>query len=264
MLKKILITLGFLMVTAGLVFVSSCAFCESQARQDVTVEFQGRYWVTDLDTEAKVVESNVGAKFDFKTDLGIGDEDFPEGRIIWHIGPNNKIRLGYTQVDYSGDQSISRTIEFKGQSYTSGAQVKSDLDITYLRFGWLWQFVDLFDGGMKFGTILEAKGILADVSLDAPALTIKESEEFFGVLPTVGVTLDINPVKKMNLFAEISGISAGDYGYFFDAEAGIKILPFKNLDIVGGYRMIDIEAEDDPDFFQAQISGPFLAATLKF
>ena len=253
MFKRILLIVAFLAIMVGLVFA-----------QDVKVEFEGRYWIADLDAEAKVEESNVGAKFDFKQDLGIGDEDFPEGRVIWHIGPNSKLRFAYTQVDYSGDKEVIRTIEFKGQSYTAGVQVKSGLDIQYLRFGWLWQFIDLADGSIKLGTVVEAKGILADVSLNAPSLSISESEEFFALLPTAGIVLDINPTKKVNLFAEISGFYAGDYGYFFDAEAGVKIVPFKNFSIVGGFRIIDIKAEDAPDFVKVEITGPFLGATLRF
>ena len=253
MFKKVLAGVCFLIIAVGLAFA-----------QDGKLEFEGRYWIADLDAEAKAVESNLGAKFDFKSDLGMQDEDFPEGRIIWHTGPNSKLRLAYTQVDYSGDKEVTRTIEFEGQSYTAGTRVKSGLEIQYLRLGWIWQFIDIADGAIKLGPVIEAKGIIADVSLDAPTLNINESEEFLGGLPTAGIALDINPTKKINLFGEISGFHAGDYGYFFDAEAGLKVMPFKNLSIVAGYRIIDINAEDDPDFLEMQIEGPFVGGTLRF
>ena len=232
----------------------------------VKVEFEGRYWITDLTAKAKVTESGIGTDIDFKADLGLKDEDFPDLRFTWYTGPKSKLRLAYAQVAYSGDKNIDRTIEFGGETYTVGTRVITDLDVKYLRLGWAWQFINIAKGKVKFGTLLEAKGILVDISLDAPNLPtpIKESEKFVGGLPTVGAALDINPHKVVNVFAEVSGIYAGKYGYFLDGEAGVKIIPIKNVSVVAGYRILDFKAEDDPDFAKLKISGPFLGATLRF
>ncbi len=255
MLKKILLIIFLLVV-----------FVSSGFAQEARVEFEGRYWVTDLDAKAKAVESNIGTDFNLKDDLGIKDEDYPEARVIWHTGPNSQLRLAYTQVDYSGAQDIARTIEFEGKSYTAGTRVNSEFDLKYLSFGWIWKFINIAEGKIKLGSILGVKGLYADISLEAPNLSppVSESEQFFGGLPTIGVALDINPIKKVNLFAEISGLTAGEYGYFFDAEAGLRIIPIKNFSIAGGYRIIDIKAEDDPDFVKVEITGPFVSATLRF
>ncbi|MEW6101862.1 MAG: hypothetical protein AB1481_06180 [Candidatus Omnitrophota bacterium] len=240
------------------------AFPGAGFAQEPTVEFEGRYWITDLDAEVKAVSSGVGEKFDLKSDLGIDDEDFPEGRFYWHTGPNSKIRLSYTQADFDGDQNATQTIQFEGQTFTVGTRVISGLDIKYFGIGWIWQFLNLSEDKIKIGSIVEVKGLSAEVSLDAPTLGVSESEEFFGGLPTVGLALDISPIDKIKLFAEVSGIGAGDLGYFFDTEAGIKIMPFKHFSIIAGYRAIGIKAEDDPDFVKFDLNGPFFGATLKF
>ncbi len=256
MLRKRILLLSICFLVASI----NAAFAK-----DATVEFEGRYWITDLDAEAKVVESGLGSKFDFKADLGVGDEDFPEGRLTWHTGKNSKIRLAYTQVDYSGAKDITKTVEFSGKSYTAGTRVNSGFDITYLRLGWIWQFINLGEK-VKLGPIIEGKGIMADISLEAPDLSpaISESKELIGGLPTAGLALNISPIDKLDIFAEISGLPAGSYGYFFDAEAGIKFSPLDNLDILGGFRVIDIKVEYSDDLAKAQISGPFVGATLKF
>ncbi len=227
------------------------------------IEAEGRYWSTDLAAKAKVIESSIGTDLDFKSDLDINDENFPEARIILHTGENSTFRLAYTQVNYSGDNTITRTVEFKGKSYTAGTLVNSNLDIQYARFGWIWQFVNLF-GKLKAGPIVELKGISADISLEAPNLSPKITESFFGGLPTPGIAVDVNPVKAINLFAEISGLPAGDLGYFFDAEAGVKITAITNFSLTAGYRIIDIKAESDPDFVKIKITGPFVCGILRF
>jgi hypothetical protein len=254
MCKKILVCAFFLIFTA----------CTALA-QDVNMEFEGRYWITDLTAKAKVVESSIGTDFDFKSDLGIKDENFPEARFMWHTSENSKVSLAYTLVNYGGQQDITRTIEFNGKSYTAGTRVNSELDIQYFRLGWTRHLLNLGDK-IKVGMILDLKGISADMSLEAPNLipAINESKSFIGGLPTLGAALEVNPLEKINLFAEISGLPAGSFGYFFDAEAGAKIIPIKNFSVSVGYRIIDIKAENDPDFVKVKISGPFVSGTLRF
>jgi len=230
------------------------------------VEFEGRYWITDLTAKAKVTESGIGTGIDFKDDLGLKDENFPDARFTWYTGPNSKLRLAYNQVAYDGDENIERTIEFGGSIYPVGTRVITDLDIKYLRLGWAWQFINIAKGKVKLGTLLEAKGLLMKISVEAPNLIppIKESVRFRGILPTLGSALDINPHKIVNIFAEVSGIYAGEYGSFLDGEAGVKIIPIKNLSVLGGYRIFYLKAEDDSDFAKLKISGPFVGATLRF
>ena len=252
MFKKLFLAVCFFIISLSLGFT-----------QDAKLEFEGRYWITDLDAKAKVDAAGVGGTtFDLKSDLGIQDEDFPEGRVTLNLG-SAKWRFAYMQVNYSGNQNISQTITFKGQPYTLGTNVTSDFDLVYLRFGRIW---NLFDWGekTKIGAVIETKGILANVQLDAPALPLSESEEIIGGLPTLGVAIEINPIKKINLFAEISGLGAGGYGYFFDAEAGIKLIPFKNFSVIGGFRIIDLKLEYDDNLVEVKATGPFLGATLRF
>lgn len=249
----------FLIFTCMLVFFAGQAFAEP------TVEFEGRYWITGLKSHAKVTENAlIGTDIDLVDDLGVGAEDFPEVRLRWNTGPNSMLRFAYTQVSYGGDKNIERTIQFNGQSYTVGALVNSDLEVDYFRLGWAWQFINIGQDTIKIGPLLEVKAFLLDVSLDAPALGISESEDFMIALPTIGGILDINLGEKLNLFAEISGLPSADYGHFCDAEIGIKFIPIKNLTIIAGYRVIDIELEDDNSYGEVDMTGPFFGATFRF
>jgi hypothetical protein len=256
MSKKILLALVIL------VFAPCLAF----AQKGPTLELEGRYWITDLKGRIKVTEAHLGTDIDFKRDLGIKDENFPEARLTWYTGPKSKIRLAYTQAGFEGDENVDRTIEFHGRTYTVGTRVETDLKVKYLRLGWAWQFIDIGKGAVKLGTLLEGKGFWIKASLDAPDLSppVKESKKFLFGLPTIGVALDINPHKIVNIFGEVSGLPAGSYGYVYDAEAGIKLIPVKFLSIIGGYRIFDVKARDDPDYGKLRFHGPFGGVTLRF
>jgi hypothetical protein len=253
MIRNVLLAGCLLIISTGHIFA------------DTKVEIEGRYWITDLESDIKTtINEIVGTDIDLKEDLGISDEDIPEARITLKITKNNKLRAAYTQIQYSGDKNIERTITFDGNSYTVGTPVESNLDVKYLRLGWLWQFINIADETIKLGPMFEIKGLSADAALNAPQLGLSASETFTGAFPTFGGGLDINPHKKINIFAEISGISLGNYGHFFDAEAGIKLIPIKNFTIAAGYRLFDLKIEDDPDYAKIKIKGPFLSGSFRF
>ena len=230
--------------------------------QEATLEFEGRYWFPDLDSNVKVVQSGVGSTINVPSDLGVGNENFPEGRLIWHTTENSRLRLTYTRATYEGDKTLTRTVQFDGQTYTSGTRVTSEFELHYFSAGWIWQFLHFMDDKVQLGPMIEGKGIFADISLSSP--TQSEREKMWGGLPTVGAALDIAPFKQVKLYGEASGFWVGPLGNFFDAEVGIQVTPVKYVTLLGGYRFVDIEAEDDPDFVEVELSGFFVGGRLRF
>lgn len=255
-------TKKFIWVLVIIVFTPCIAF----AQKDVKLELEGRFWFTDLEGKVKVTEADIGTDIDFRKDLDIKDEGYPELRLTWYTGKKSKIRLAYTQVAYEGEANLQRTVLFDGTTYNVGTRVLTDLDIKYLRIGWAWQFIHIDKGLIKLGTLIEAKGFWAKAILEAPDLVpaVREKGRFLFALPTLGVALDINPHNMLNIFAEGSGLPAGRYGYMYDVEAGIKLIPIEILSIMGGYRLLEFKAKDDRDFAKARLHGPFVGVTVRF
>ena len=248
-------------LACALLFFGSVAACFAG---DATVEFEGRYWVTDMTGKVKVTSNGVGSAVDFKDDLGMTNRNFPEGRFTWYTGDNSRIRLAYTELHYSGDSILGRPIQFKGTTYSASTPVSSDLTLDYLRLGWIWQFINLGSDTFRLGTIIEVKGFSAKTSLKAPTLGLSDSERIAAPLPTVGLALDIKAHRMLAFFAEVSGVSAGRYGSLIDGEAGVKFMPVKNFGLVGGYRVFNVNGKDDPDYVRMNVQGPFIGATLRF
>jgi hypothetical protein len=236
------------------------------AQREVTLEFEGRYWFTDLEGKGRVTENGVGTNIDLKKDLDIEDQGYPEVRLTWHTGPKSKIRIAYTQVNYEGDETLVRTIKFGEETYNVGTRVATDFDVRYIRLGWAWQFINIGNGVVKFGTLLEGKGYWGKATIEAPDLVtpVKESEKFIFGLPTLGVALDLRPHKRLNIFGEASGMTAGRYGYTYDAEAGIQFIPIRILSLIGGYRIMEFKGESDDDYAKVRVHGPFIGATIRF
>ncbi len=260
----------FLWILVIIVFTPCFAFAQKDVKKDVkkevTLEFEGRFWMPDLKGRVKVTDNDIGTTIDVKKDLDIKDENYWEARITWYTGPNSRIRIAYTQANYKGDERLQRTIEFGKETYTVGMRVVTDFDLRYIRLGWTWQFFNIGNGLVKLGTLLEGKGFWGKAAIEAPDLTppIKESERFIFGLPTLGIALDIRPHKMLNIFVEGSGMTAGSYGYMYDAEAGIKLIPIKILSIMGGYRIMEFKGESGNDYAKARVHGPFAGVTVRF
>jgi len=257
----------FILAFVIFIFTPCFALAQKDGRKDVTLELEGRFWFTDVQGKMKVTDSNdVGTDIDLKADLGVKDENIPELRLFWYPGKKTKIWAAYGQVGFEGDEDIQKTIQFGDTIYTVGTRVETDADIKYLNVAWAWQFIYIDNGFLKLGTLLEAKVFWVKGSLEAPNLSppVKESEKFVFGLPTLGLALDLNPHKMLNIYAQGSGMYAGSYGYLYDAEIGVKLIPIKILSIMGGYRIMQFRAEHDEDYARVKLHGPFVGVTVRF
>ena len=253
----------FLFVLPLIIFIPCIGF----AAGDVTIELEGRYWFTDLHGTTKVTDSNgIGTDINLTGDLGIKDQGLPELRLIWYPGKKSKIWAAYAYVGYEGYKNIQGTIEFNGATYPIGTRVLTDVNINFLNVAWAWQFISIDKGFFRLGTLVEAKVFWVKASLEAPNLVppAKETEKFVFGLPTLGVALDLNPHRMLNIYAQGSGLYAGSYVYLYDAEIGIKLIPIKILSIVGGYRIMQFKAEHDNNYAKVRLNGPFVGATVRF
>ena len=228
------------------------------------IEFEGRYWRPALSGSVKAVSANIGSGIDIKDDLGLKNEGIPEGKFTWYTGPSSSLRLSYFQVGYDGDNRLERTIQFKGKEFTAGTNVQTNADIKDAKLGWAWQFINLANGKIKLGTLLEASLVNVTYTIKNTSGLIDEKQSFMAPVPAIGCALDVAPWKWMDLFLDLSGLPLGSYGHTFNVETGIKFVPITNFSIVCGYRYFDLDYENKPDFLKVKLSGPFVGATLRF
>ena len=229
------------------------------------VEFEGRFWIPQMSSRLRVEQNGVGTEIDGGRDLGIPDTNFPEGSLAFLTG-HSRLRFSYTPIDYSGDQTVTRTLLFNGRQYTLGTRVLSGLEVRHLQLSWTYEFIDVRHGTFRLGSMVAADGFLMHGRLQAPNVSppIDGKEDLSVGLPTVGLAMDINPHRMVNIHGEVSGLKAGDYGYFIASEAGVRILPVKHLFFTAGYRTFNLHAENSPDFARLQLRGPFVGAGIRF
>ncbi len=246
--------------------VALAALALPQPAGTASLEFEGRYWAPELSGELEVQTRGVGTRVDLRADLGIQDNEFPEGRLTLRPTRKLKLRAAFMPLSYAGDAEVARTIRFAGETFRLDTRVVSDLDLDYGRVGLAWQFIGFGRGAFRLGPLIEAKVLRGEVALSAPdlPLTVSVSEEFEVAFASAGLALDIEPSSRLHLFAEATGSVGIDEGDLRDAEAGIRYRPFPRLWVLAGYRVFELEAEEGDDFLDIEIEGVFFGLELRF
>jgi len=230
-----------------------------------SIELTGRYWIPQMGSRIRVEANGFGTDIDARRDLGMPDTNFPLGGFTWRHG-RSRLRFDYTPIDYSGDQTVSRTVVFRGQTYTVGTRVISDLQVRHLQLSWAYQFT-VHEGAFRIGPMVEADGFLMHGSLAAPNLKtapFQQAEDLNAGLPTVGVAMDIQPHRRVDIYGQVSGMQAGSYGYFVESDSGVKVRAWKHVLLTAGYRTFNLHVENSPDFARLRLRGPFIGAGLRF
>jgi hypothetical protein len=226
------------------------------------VEVEARYWMPDVEGEAFITEGGSSTMVDLEDDLGMDEAHVPNGKLKFNFNEQHSVRLSYLYLNAEGNKNLSRTIVYNGQTYPVSTNVDSELNVHYFTLGWFWNFIQ--SEPLKAGLFLDVKGISAESSLKAPSVGLSNDQDFTGAAPTPGAMAEFKILPQLSAFGEISGLPAGGYGHFFDAEGGLKWDITPNFALTGGYRVIDIEVDYKDDSGSITLPGPFVGGILKF
>ena len=90
------------------------------------------------------------------------------------------------------------------------------------------------------------------------------SENFFAVLPSVGINFYMRIRPRLDIYAQFSGMTFGRHGHFKDFEAGIKYFPQKNFSMSAGWRRIDFKLRRGSGTGDFSVSGLFAGVRYDF
>jgi hypothetical protein len=121
------------------------------------VEFEARYWITNLKGAANI-SGAPGTEINLRSDLGLKDGNLPEARFIWRPNPKRKLKLDFIQISYDGANTLQRAIDYSGRTYLVGTKVLSSLEVKQVKFGYVWQSFNI-KNRVKFGPQFEIRGL---------------------------------------------------------------------------------------------------------
>lgn len=179
-------------------------------------------------------------------------------------GGNHHLSLTYTDIDYSGRKTLTRTLIFKGEIYSAGDVVDSSIAYKEMDLRYRYDFLSLESvlGGFSLGGVFQVKYLAGDASLKTTG--IDEKEDFTLPIPMVGLNLHIGIVANI-LEARVRGTGIGySSNTIYEFMADLSWTPVPFVDIHGGYKTFDIDLDEDEVTFDYDMSGPYVALTLSF
>jgi hypothetical protein len=292
MIKKCFMLTLVMLMTAGAVAQETWV-----VNDRLLIQLRG--WWTDFDAQTSLVRGWFGGKIDLDDALNLDREWTPEVSLRWQFKPRHAVQLRYNYLQFDGSEFLTRGVTIDRQVIPLFAQLEADVDMHFLRLDWRrkW-FMDKSDS-FDFETSLGVLGFdvqgkyqayfpgfgwigglgpfsrgvwqrLVDAALPNyldflnAALYREDKEDITAALPVLGVGFDWQATRRLSLGAEISGMYAGSYGQFFDAEASLAFAITPWFDINGGYRYWRVDADDGDDDYRVVMSGPFVGGTIRF
>src|SRR5262245_27171337 len=186
-------------VSIAIVFAITAAPVEAQYRprplddpatgETYHVEgFVGLWWPTADITIASggsgALSGITGTDINFRSDLGLTDQRFPEVRLVLRPARSHKFRFQYIPINYTQSAILTRNIKFNGQQYSVSLPVHSSLDWGAYRFSYEYDFIVKHRGFGGF--ILDAKYTDVQANLATPIQNLNEFAHAQAPIPALG------------------------------------------------------------------------------
>jgi hypothetical protein len=186
-----------------------------------------------------------GTQIDLEDTLGVQDETFPELHLsLKLLGPARLIG-SYYSTSYEGQETLSQSVTFDDTTYTASEEVDSQIDLDLARVLLAFQVVNFKRVNLGLMTGLDLMKVDAALS---SASTGDSQKDFTAPVPVVGVNLTIQPIDKLALYVEISGLSVdiGDVdAKIMDAIVRVEYYFLPWFAMTGGYRLFDFDVTED-------------------
>lgn len=241
-----------------------CAASAAAAAPGFEAGVRGMYWFPDLSAQVQTFDpAPAGTRFDAKDDLGVGDEDFLSGEAFVRLGRVH-FRVGYTPVDFDGNNTLTREIVFAGQTFSAAENVISRLDMDMIDAE---VQVDLFRPSLiaasfSLGVMAKVKYVDGDVELKSA--TVTERKDFQAPIPMIGLAAGVGLLQDfVRVDARAAGIAYSG-NHLFEGDLYASVVPFPFLRVQAGYRLIDLKLDEDDILVDLRLKGPYVGAQLSF
>jgi hypothetical protein len=234
---------------------------EAPEPEQYSVRLQGRLWAPGLAAEMQMSGSQTGTIIDVPEDLGVEDKTTFEVRAALQLSPGHKIRLGYTKIDYDGDEQIDHEIKFGDTTYPRFTRLVTSLKGSYFAGDYEWDFVK---GGQGFvGAIFGAKVFDMDGVLVAPDRNERDVETVRVPVPVLGLVAQ-GYYSRFSAGAELSAFSIGKTANFLEFYVNTHFAITPQIGVEGGYRFLKIHGEHSKDMIDMKLNGLYAGLEVNF
>ena len=252
----------------GLISSFACygqSFRGSEDPENFKIEVTAGGWL--INSGGQIQAS--GTPVDLVNDLGVnqGAGTF-YGQLVFKPGRKHRIVVEGTPFRLNGLKAVTRTIDYRGQTFTVSQTVQSSATLDYFFAGYQYDVLSGPKGHLGFsvgGAYLNATGNLLAVQTQTTA----SKSQAVG-LPLAGVDFRVFPIPHRKVFdveGGVRGMAFGDYGYYAEAtgSGGLNFGPFA---VLAGYRAVNtsiyVNNSSGPNGLTARLKGPIFSGVFRW
>ena len=229
---------------------------------------RGGYWDSKISGNVQTVTRGVPeTELDVKSDLGMKDEGVFNGEVFLKAG-SFTFRAAYAPLKFTGSAVLSRSIDFDGNTFPVATPVSSKLETKMFDGDVQWDLLDpdLGVASMNLGVFLRLKYVdgSVEISSDNPGLPLSAAQDFRLPIPEIGAAAGIGFLKNIvRADARVSGMAYSG-SHLYEGDAFLSVIPFPFLRLQGGYRFIDLKADENDLKGTLKIKGPYAGIQFAF
>ena len=198
------------------------------------------------------------------SDLKLGDQWTFFGKLAVRAGRRHRLVIEGSPYDFSGTNTLSRTIAFGGRTYSFSEMIASNATLTYVFAGYQFDAVSRDRGHLGFG--VGGAYVGATGAIRSASGVQASSNQTIG-LPLAGTEFRyfIGPAR-LNINGEAKGMAFGGYGNFLqgvvNVGAGLRHVMFQ-----AGYQYLNADIHENratnPAGIAPVIQGPIFSIQLR-
>jgi hypothetical protein len=202
----------------------------------------------------------------FKEDFGFGSYSTFTARLDYRFRWKHHLLFDISNIHNSRTVSLSRTIDFQGQTYLVGAQVAASIKSLNIAPGYQYDIIRRNQGFLgieaDFNLLNTEASLKAVGTAGGQIAGISSSKSFFAPLPAVGPIGRWYPMHGSNRLVvdgSLRGMSFFGYGNFLSARAQVGVGITKHLVAHAGYQLgsrLSIHGTNDQIAIDVTQKGP--------
>jgi hypothetical protein len=194
-----------------------------------------------------------GTLVDVNRDLGVTDRRTFEAHGAIQLKAGHKLRLSYTRLHYEDDvEEARRSFTFGDTRFERFSPLTTRLNGAFYTAEYEWDFLKGPRGFL--GVLIGAKAVDVDWLILSSPDGKRETDTTRAPAPVIGAASRVY-AGRLSLEGELSGLTIGDRGTVWEAQASVRLHVSDRLALQGGYRMLKMRAREDLDLGDLRLSG---------
>jgi hypothetical protein len=241
----------------------------AQRAEDVNadrIQVTALWWFSHPGGYFKSSGNEGGGSFDLHRDLGFGSYSTFSGNLDWRFARKHHLLFGASPVNSTRKTTLSRTIEFQGNTYNVGAQVDTDVHSFLYAPGYQWDFIRRPQWYLALGTqlnVLDTSASMTGIATVNGLTAIRTSKgSVIAPIPALGPRVRCYPIHdspRLALDGAIQGMYLFGYGDFWSGRAMADIALARHWYVNGGWQLgtrLSVHGSDNQIGLRLTQKGP--------